>query len=199
MSEAAPPSSRVSRLIAVLGAVLLAALAWKAYSPHFGARPTERATAAKPVNLNAADRAELLQIPGVGPAMVDTILAHRQKHGRFESLDELDTLPGIGPKTVEKLRPWLAIGPGSPRTLVSEPVEKLERKQPPKSTSTLINVNTASAEELQTLPGIGPKLAERIIAERTKMRFVSADDLDRVPGIGLKTVEKLRPLVRFTE
>lgn len=182
-------------MIAVLGAVLLVTLAWKAYSPYFGARPTERIVKATPVNLNAADRAELLQIPGVGPAMAETILAHRAKNGRFESIDELDTLPGIGPKSVEKLRPWLAIGPVAARTLVDGSVEKLERKPAPKAAPTLININSASVEVLLTLPGIGAKLAERIIAERTKMRFITVEDLNRVPGIGAKTIEKLRPFI----
>lgn len=56
-----------------------------------------------------------------------------------------------------------------------------------------IDLNYASAGELQTLPGIGPKTAEAIIAGRP---YGSVDDLLRVKGIGEKTLEKLRPLVR---
>jgi competence protein ComEA len=59
----------------------------------------------------------------------------------------------------------------------------------------LININTASAEELQKLPGVGPKLSQRIIAERDKKPFKSVDELRRVSGIGAKTLEHLRPLV----
>ena len=55
-----------------------------------------------------------------------------------------------------------------------------------------INVNTATAEELDRLPGIGPARAADIIANRP---YVSVDDLDRVPGIGPATLENLRPLV----
>lgn len=59
-----------------------------------------------------------------------------------------------------------------------------------------INVNTASASELERLPGIGPVLAERIIEERmTHGPFRTADDLDRVSGIGPKKLAALRDRV----
>jgi competence protein ComEA len=58
-----------------------------------------------------------------------------------------------------------------------------------------INLNTATTEELISLPTIGPKLAGRIIAARP---FATVDDLIKVPGIGPKTLEKLRPLVDVT-
>jgi competence protein ComEA len=57
----------------------------------------------------------------------------------------------------------------------------------------LVDLNTASYEDLQKLPGIGPKMAERIMAHRP---YQNVEDLDDVPGIGSKTLERLRPLVR---
>jgi len=63
-----------------------------------------------------------------------------------------------------------------------------------------INVNTADAEALQALPGIGPGLAERIVTDReTHGPFRRTEDLLRVPGIGPKRWERIRPLVRLTE
>jgi competence protein ComEA len=60
----------------------------------------------------------------------------------------------------------------------------------------LININTATATELEELPGIGPSYAKGIIDYRTQNGpFVRVDDLDKVKGIGPKTLEKLRPLV----
>jgi competence ComEA-like helix-hairpin-helix protein len=56
----------------------------------------------------------------------------------------------------------------------------------------LVDINTASYEELQKLPRIGPKLAERIIAHRP---YKSVDDLDKVPGIGPATIKQLKPLI----
>jgi len=60
----------------------------------------------------------------------------------------------------------------------------------------LLNINTAAAEELQTLPNIGERMAERIIDYRTQHGdFTSVDDLQKVKGVGPKTIEKLRPFV----
>lgn len=59
-----------------------------------------------------------------------------------------------------------------------------------------LDLNTATAGELETLPGIGPVMAERIIAYREDNGpFSSVDELDNVAGIGPKTLESLRPLV----
>ena len=62
--------------------------------------------------------------------------------------------------------------------------------------SPLINLNTATSEQLQTLPRIGPAMARRIIKYReTYGGFSSVDDLTNVKGIGEKTLEKIRHLV----
>ena len=53
-------------------------------------------------------------------------------------------------------------------------------------------VNSATAEQLQSLPGVGPAIALRIIEHRPYSRL---DDLLLVPGIGQRTLERLRPLV----
>lgn len=58
-----------------------------------------------------------------------------------------------------------------------------------------VRINSASARELQQLPGIGPALAQRIVQTRSRGRFASADDLLRVPGIGKAKLAKLRDYV----
>lgn len=58
-----------------------------------------------------------------------------------------------------------------------------------------VRINSASARELQQLPGIGPALAQRIVETRKGGRFTSADDLLRVPGIGKAKLAKLRDYV----
>jgi competence protein ComEA len=62
--------------------------------------------------------------------------------------------------------------------------------------SGLLDINAADSETLQTLPGIGPVLAGRIIEYRDEHGpFATVDDLINVKGIGQATLEKLRPLI----
>lgn len=64
------------------------------------------------------------------------------------------------------------------------------------SSSGLVNINTASAAELQTLSGIGPSMAQSIIDERTQNgAFASVDDLMRVSGIGEKKLAKIKDCI----
>lgn len=60
-----------------------------------------------------------------------------------------------------------------------------------------IDPNTASVALLETLPGIGPVLAKRIVQERGIRRFESAGDLARVKGISGRVLENLQPHIRF--
>lgn len=60
-----------------------------------------------------------------------------------------------------------------------------------------INLNTASARELEALPGVGPAIANRIVAARKDSRFNGLNDLDRVKGIGPKKLEEMRPYAAF--
>jgi competence protein ComEA len=57
-----------------------------------------------PVHLNTATFDELDTLPGVGPATAQKILDYRTAHGAFRSVDELDAVPGIGPKRLDELR-----------------------------------------------------------------------------------------------
>ena len=61
------------------------------------------------IDINEANYVEWLQLPGIGETLADRILRYRDEHGPFRSLDQLDNIKGIGPKTLEKLRPWLTV------------------------------------------------------------------------------------------
>lgn len=54
-----------------------------------------------------------------------------------------------------------------------------------------VNLNTATLAELESLPGVGNKLAQRIIQVRQQQQFKSLEDLDKVPGVGSKLLERL--------
>lgn len=60
-----------------------------------------------PVSLSSATAADLEALDGVGPALAARIVAWRDSHGGFSSVDQLDEVPGIGPARMEALRPRL--------------------------------------------------------------------------------------------
>ena len=78
-----------------------------------------------------------------------------------------------------------------------EKVHKRDSKRV-KKVALPIHINTASVEELCALNGVGPKLAEKILAVReANGPFKRGEDLKKVPGIGKKKLEKLLPGVIF--
>lgn len=71
-----------------------------------------------------------------------------------------------------------------------------QSSQTPKPAPAIVNINTATNTELETLPGVGPALATRIIEYRQKNGpFKKIEDLMSVRGIGEKSFLKLKPLV----
>lgn len=171
------------------------------------------------INLNEADRATLAQIPGVGEKLAAKIEAYRQEQGRIEDLRQLLEIPGVGPATLERLRPWvqvegnrssivrpasgLATRPvtltGSVKKPESPPSEAPPDEQPAskklRDLTEPVPINTATEEDLQKLPGIGPQRARQIITERNRAPFRDLEDLRRIPGFGPKRLENLRPLI----
>jgi competence protein ComEA len=199
--EPAPPLTRRTQFVlAGLLLALVGLLGWHWYTAHYSARPTEQhRESTHRIDLNNASRAELSLLPHLGPKKADSIVAHRQMHGSFQNIDDLRQVQGIGNATVDKLRPWLALtepddAPDDVERLMRAP-PKSNPKSKPLPPGTRININTATLAELDTLPNIGPVIAQRIIDERAKKPFTSIADLRRVSGIGAKRLEALQALV----
>ena len=156
------------------------------------------------VNINSSDVQELCRLPGVGPSTAGRILEYRLQHGPFLRVEELDHVKGIGPKTIEKLKDQAYAGDPDPldQSMLNRSVAEREEKKKEEKTITIesepcgpgrININSASLEELISLPRIGAKTAERIIRDReANGPFKDVNDLTRVKGIGLKTLEKMK-------
>lgn len=108
----------------------------------------------------------------------------------------LTAAPEAAPSTLTRFVESPADEPPARKPEVTPPAPA--REAPPPSIAVRINVNTADAAQLDLLPGVGPVIAERIIAERVANGpFRTLRDLERVRGIGPKTVEKLAAHVRF--
>ncbi len=85
---------------------------------------------------------------------------------------------------------------GAPSAGERDGKEEGRRKRKPMLTG-LLNPNKASFEALQALPGVGEKMAQKIVDERANGPFKDLEDLQRVKGIGPKKAEKMRPWLRF--
>lgn len=99
-----------------LGALNLAQLltdGLKVTVPRRGETPMagagETASEEATVSVNAADQAALETIPGIGPVKAAAIVTHRSEHGPFGSLAELIEVTGIGPATLEAMRPYVTL------------------------------------------------------------------------------------------
>lgn len=206
------------RATAGLLVLALCLLAWRVGAAgSWNTRPTtlETDSAAFRVDLNRADNAALRQLPGVGESLARRIEESRRQYGDFRDVDDLRRVSGIGPATLERLRPFVYAQPTSiaadeedgtsPPAVLAARQEKVPEKPAPvrrptvsKKTEALtdrVDVNRATAEELQRLPGVGPALSARVIEARQQKPFRAVEDLRRVHGIGAKTLERLRPHV----
>lgn len=154
-----------------------------------------------------------VQRPGVytldaGARVVDAV---RAAGGATESADlerinlaqtVLDTEQVVVPRRVAS-RPRATVAPRhAPRprvtttSVASAPSTQSGSSTSPSSAGSTVNLNTASVEQLDTLPGIGPATAKAIVAHRTrKGPFARLDDLLAIDGIGPKKLDALRDLV----
>lgn len=57
-----------------------------------------------PVNINTATEEELMTVEGIGPTLAGRIVAYREEHGDFETIEELDNVKGIGLTLIESIR-----------------------------------------------------------------------------------------------
>jgi type II secretory pathway component PulK len=110
--------------------------------------------------------------------------------------------PNVTPRRPwwHKWQSWLGIavtvvGLASATMWLVRDVGRLVPDFGPKSGSLVVNLNTATEEELETVPGIGPARAAQIVAGRP---WDSVDALDKIQGIGPNQVENLRPFLTVT-
>lgn len=135
------------------------------------------------IDIDLASLTELTRLPRIGPGLAARIVSDRESRGAFGSLEGLDRVSGVGPAVLEAVAPFARFsGVPSARSTRGE--------------TTRIRINTATAEELASLPGIGMVRAQAIVDDRSRHgHFRTLEDLSRVRGIGPATLERLRPLI----
>lgn len=107
--------------------------------------------------------------------------AEHAMHAPAPRADASAEVPAPAPVAPETPAPCVSAATPSTRAATGEPVD----------------INTATAEELQRLPGVGAKRAEAILSLRAKLgRFRRVEDLLRVRGVGRSTLKRWRPLLR---
>ncbi len=149
------------------------------------------------LNLNTASQKALEVLKGVGPATAKKIIAGRP----YNSVAELSKA-GVSDKTIEAIKPFVTVGPAAPTVKppgvaekVKPTVEKVKAtEEKAKSVAKLapgqkININSATKEELDALPEIGPVKAQAIIAGRP---YNKIEDIMKVKGIKEGTFNKIK-------
>ncbi|HVJ80626.1 MAG TPA: helix-hairpin-helix domain-containing protein [Planctomycetia bacterium] len=109
-----------ARALAWVFGLTAALLAFGAARERWGGPPIKLERAAERefdwiIDLNSANAIELAHLPGIGPSLAERIIDDRTRNGRYANLDDVQRVKGIGPKLLEKMRPYLRVKAPSPR------------------------------------------------------------------------------------
>lgn len=181
------------------------------------------------VDVNSADLKTLETLPGVGPATAERIVSGRP----FNSLSDLEKVKGLSKAKVDELKDKVTFGPMAPNQAAASPKSSQANHETTSSSNVgaasagaggtvtgsgsehtakgstsagsteklapgqQLNINTASATELEKLPGIGPTKAQAIVDYRTQNgNFKSIEDIEKVKGIKGGTFSKLKDYIK---
>jgi competence protein ComEA len=159
-----------------------------------GALAVQNAEAAKTkkLDLNTATQAELEGLQGVGAALAEKIVAARP----FKSVEDLMNVKGLGQTKFDNIKKLVMVGTAKvTETAATKPTAKkltTAKETEPAADVKRLNLNTASKADLENLEGVGPALAEKIIAARP---FKSIEDLMNVKGLGETKFNNIKNLV----
>lgn len=170
---------RKKLLFPVLSIILICLLGILALDQHqVGEEAASNPSQESEIDLLSASVEELIELPGIGPAKAQAIINYRQENG-FREIEDIMNVSGIGEKTFSNIKDYIYL---------SEVVYEIVDDK--------ININEASSDELESLPGIGKVSAQKIIEYRAIKRINSLDDLKKM-GIPSSTIEKIEGKIVF--
>lgn len=172
-----------------------------------------------PLELNAASAAELEQLPHIGAVLAERITAYRDQIGGFSNREQLLEVEGIGEATLYEIYDLLYLEnetfpepepepepAGAPAPAAApQPAETAPpATEPPAAAAPAVtfplDLNQATAAELEQIPEMQPELAEKIVAFRQQIQaFSSVYELLYVDGITEAYFVQLRDYVQITE
>ncbi len=145
------------------------------------------------ININIADIETLAELPGIGPAKAQAIYEYKTEHGTLSSLIELTNIKGIGKKTLAKLLPYLEMIGDSVEVYAFVADDSPSSNAASSDITDIININSATIEQLQNLSGIGEKKAQAIIDYRNEHgSFQTIEEIMNVKGIGQGIFDKIK-------
>ncbi len=148
------------------------------------------------IDINSADQKTLESLPGVGKSTAKAIIAGRP----YKSVDDLKRVKGMSDAKVQAIKDKVTVGGAAAAAAPSAAFQKATPAQKPatekasKTASKLapgqrININTATKQEIEALPEIGPVKAQAIIEGRP---YSKPEDIMKVKGIKQKTFDKIK-------
>ena len=139
---------------------------------------------------------------GLRDKTIKTIENYRNKGGRFYKPEDLQRIYGLRDDEYERLKPYIKIEPNTPTTnegfFSTRPKDEIQPAKIYAARYSVIDVNTADTTSLISLPGIGSKLATRIITFREKLGgFYSIEQIGETYGLPDSTFQKIKQYLKL--
>ena len=138
-----------------------------------------------PVDINTASVQQIAALPVLGILLAKRVVNLREARGGFRSFEEFGEALNLNPQIIERLRPLVFVSP---------PVQQPQRSYSPDRV--LLDINTASVQQIVTLPDVGITLAEQAVSLReARGGFQSFEEFCKAMDLKPHIIDQIRPLV----